>query len=66
MKASWDIRTADNCKLPELMGNDYCNDCRCYAYCKKWHGERFMKQMTIFDIIEGPKKEISCGYIDED
>ena len=25
-----------------------------------------MYQMTIFDIIEGPKKEIPCGYIKEE
>lgn len=63
---NWDTKTADNCKLYDLMGIEWCNDCRCYAYCEKWHGERFMKQMTIFDIIEGPKKEIPCGYLEED
>lgn len=55
MKANnWDTRSADSCKLSELMGTDYCNDCRCYAYCEK--EGKFMKQITIFDIIPEEKK----------
>lgn len=63
MKQNWDTRTADSCKLPELMGNDYCNDCRDYAYCEA--KGQFMKQITIFDILEPDTKEVPCGYIDD-
>lgn len=63
MKANWDIRTADNCKLYDLMGINWCNNCRCYAYCEK--EGRFMKQITIFDIIPDEKKEVSCGYTED-
>ena len=56
MKANWDIRTADNCKLYDLMGIEWCNDCRCYAYCEK--EGRFMKQITIFDIIPETTRDI--------
>ena len=62
---NWDTRSADSCKLSELMGTDYCNDCRSYAYCKEWHGGRFMKQMTIFDIIPENTRNIPCGYTDD-
>ena len=43
IKATWDIKTADKCKLPELIP-DICEDCRDYDYC---HRER-----TIFDWLK--------------
>lgn len=63
MKANWDIRTADNCKLYDLMGIEWCNNCRCRSYCEK--EGRFMKQITIFDIIPETTRDIPCGYIDD-
>lgn len=32
--ANWDIKTADNCKLPDLIP-DICNKCRDYRYCNR-------------------------------
>lgn len=60
---NWDIRTADNCKLYDLMGIEWCNNCRCLSYCEK--EGKFMKQMTIFDIIPETTRDIPCGYIDD-
>lgn len=39
IKATWDIQTADNCRLPELIPN-ICEGCRTYAYCHR--------QLTLF------------------
>lgn len=64
MAVNWDTRSADTCTLPELMGADYCNNCRDYAYCNK--KGRFMKQISIFDILERPKENIPCGYLKEE
>lgn len=60
---NWDTRSADNCKLYDLMGIEWCNDCRCRSYCEK--EGRFMKQITIFDIIPDEKKEVPCGYTED-
>lgn len=49
---NWDIRTAQKCKLPELMGEEYCKDCRCFDYCHK------RTQITFDDILkEGNQNE---------
>lgn len=34
VKATWDIETADNCKLSSLIPN-ICERCRDYAYCHR-------------------------------
>ena len=39
IKATWDIKTADNCRLPELIPT-ICEGCRTYAYCHR--------QLTLF------------------
>ena len=44
MKATWDIITAQKCRLPELIP-DICTTCRDYAYCHR------QEQITIFDLI---------------
>ena len=51
---NWDIKASYDCRLYDLMGLDYCQTCRSYLYCRKHFRGRFMKQMTIFDIIEEP------------
>ena len=40
MKASWDIETADRCKLPELI-QGICERCRDCRYCRR--------PITLFD-----------------
>lgn len=39
IKATWDTKTADTCRLPELIPN-ICEGCRDYAYCHR--------QLTLF------------------
>lgn len=48
VRASWDIKTADNCKLPDLIP-DICQRCRCDAYCHR--------QMTFEDLIGGNNEQ---------
>ena len=45
VKAVWDIKTADTCRLPELIPN-ICERCRDYRYCHR--------QLSLF---EGGKHE---------
>ena len=47
VKAAWDIKTADTCRLPELIPN-ICERCRDYRYCHR--------QLGLFE-----KKEIDGG-----
>jgi len=48
MAVNWDTRTADNCKLPDLIP-EICENCRDIQYCKaKERG----KQMTFDDFLE--------------
>lgn len=37
VKAVWDIKTADTCRLPELIPN-ICERCRDYRYCHRQLG----------------------------
>ena len=48
IKANWDIKSADNCKLPTLIP-DICNSCRDKAYCDAKHN----KQITIEEVLYG-------------
>lgn len=43
----WELETADNCKLPELIPN-ICDNCRDHAYC-------FRKTQLSFDLFENEK-----------
>lgn len=49
VKATWDIKTAYNCRLPELIP-DICERCRDYKYCHR--------QLTLDD-MRGEKNERS-------
>lgn len=43
MDRSWELETADKCRLPELIPN-VCDGCRDYAYCHR--------QLTIDDFMK--------------
>lgn len=47
VKATWDIITAQNCRLPELIP-DICTTCRVYAYCH--NKENFPCDTCFYDI----------------
>lgn len=55
MADNWDTRTADNCKLPDLMP-EACDNCRDILYCKSKHGV----QTTIWDFLEPEEEEEDC------
>ena len=52
--ATWDIKTADNCKLPDLIP-DICNNCRCYRYCNRDKLKR-RTQLDIFSLLSDTKE----------
>ena len=53
---NWDTRTADKCRLPDLVP-DICDNCRDYAYCHK--------QLDIFQILERNKQNEHYRKVNE-
>lgn len=48
VKAVWDIKTADNCRLPELIPN-ICEGCRDIKYCQR--------QLDLWGLMKGRTDE---------